>query len=945
MPANIKDAHENQDGWCLKLFPDMKCLSGIEQNRNENSTKENLMKNQLLDILRIASCGKFLTLPPIDGNDAAWFDPQQWFSLACFVVSRLEIGLWAEFNRTKASGNSKVIANESYDVPIIIERISALDMKGTERVWSCAVAMVLQNEFGEVKNLLDTFDKDSNTVTFGALRESLIMQLLELQLSTCSSAFNNERLTYTISVPLQQWSTPQSQMKLLVHEFLEESYSREIQRALLLELNESPEGLGGGKKKKKRKKRKQKLSSTGSNIVDTSIQTSDSTSLPDNIVHEADQEQDSINGFDDNNIHVESIIHACHAQATACSSPKQIIHTHNDAKIFVLAIIDEVLLSVFEKVDLNNAEYETSDSSVRASSADAAMEFLNRDDNRQLESCADTRPLQAPPITLPDEDELFPQFQPSKEEISIFDGTPLCLSGALDGYNSVARPLQEQDILHNLLEPNQHISAEPNSTAASVASSEGNFNLGIQITAYHEFESLDESNKAAHATVSSNVSERLSETPPPPPTPPPQLSPILVSLADLGKLRKEAAPIEPKITPDEISVDYQESKQLSSPPKSPLKLSSVISLSDAAPLTRNFSRDDLRSIDERRRSHRRDKDIPMGRPQLESFNRNVDALLSYRNVVAQSVHRKHSHDGNKPKTREDLHILATRNAKTTTTPRSNAWMPADFSHPRSSITSAPSFKEPSPIINKILHLDVAYARSECFAIDGAEDASHCNVIPRAHTDEITKDGATTISSVHSPPVEEQYATVKEERDSYRDHCLMLGAENAKLRNLLASKMCAPFQTHSPFPEQMNPYLYHNPPFPFQFGPTVMSDAGIHRGDNESSIRSEDGTDLHQSVIGMSVAQTSMNWQARGDSVKSVGRRTSAEGTTYAESDTSLEQNVGGPESHTFSAFRQVNQQDSFFGPMGIPIHGMRSRLSQGDTLLFISSIALTLHQS
>jgi hypothetical protein len=305
---------------------------------------------------------------------------------------------------------------------------------------------------------------------------------------------------------------------------------------------------------------------------------------------------------------------------------------------------------------------------------------------------------------------------------------------------------------------------------------------------------------------------------------------------------------------------------------------------------------------------------------MEKVNRNVDALLSYRNVGAQSVHRKHSHDDKQ--VREDVHPVTRKSAAH----RVNAWASSDFTNPRSSLTSTHS-----PIINKVLHLDVACARSEC-AFDGVEDASHCNVIPRDDT--MTKDGAsTTISSVRTPPVEEQFANVKEERDAYRDLCLTLGAENAKLRNLIASRTCAPL--HNPpsfYPEQINPFFFSNPSFEFHFGagynpgsfhPVVAkSDAGVPRGEHESYARSEDGTEMYPSVIGMSETQNSMSWQARGDSVHSACRRTSG-GGTYAESDTSLEQNIGGPESHIFSAFRHVNRQDPYFGPMP------QSRLSRG----------------
>lgn len=945
-------------GWWLRLIPELECTDTLDGQSNygtgPNSTpsddiREEELKLELLDILRLASRGKFLSTPinAVIGT-ISWFDPHEWFSLASYLVSRLEIGLWTAYRRHLVG--AKVPSN----LPTVIQKMDSLDSGGRMRIWRDACGTALKQEFSEMDSAWIRQEPQSR---FDMLQESLVNQSSSMQASMIGS-------TTDISIPLLQWSTHQSHLKRLVYNHLEESYSREAQRALLLEID-GAEDRRGSKNKRKKKKRKQRNSTNEGKAAARDKQGAIDEQILDHsdvaCITIQDDEHDSSNA-EDNDFQVEAIVHANQTTSAVIILPSiQLVHNDNDAKILALKTIDGIIDMVFERVDGGAAAGENIDDSVRVStlnieqtastavvsnkaSVDAAMEFLKRRDNGQAYSQAhNIEHVQLPPLAFLDtNDSLFPQL--SKDELSIFDGAPLCMSGALDAYNGVACPHREQDIIHNLLEPGQQ-TKEPNSTAASVATSEAD--LGLDIAACDELEPLDGSNKAVHferlnlnesahmsSPVSPPMSERSTETPPPPPTPPPQLSPILVSLADLGKMRKEATPIEP--LHETSSVEFKKNKE-SSPPRSPFKQSSVISLTDAAPLTRNFSRDDLRSIDERRRPHRRDRDHhSMGKPQLERVNRNVDALLTYRNVVAQSVNRKHPHDG-KQNAREEVHPLAARNIKMATS-RPNAWAQPDFSNPRSSITSAPSFKE--PIINKILHLDVEYARSEC-ALDGVEDASHCNVIPRAHTDEtMTKDGATTISSVRSirsPPVEEQFATVKEERDSYRDHCLMLGAENAKLRNLLASKTCAPlFQSPSPFPEQMNPYFYASPSYQFHFGhdyrgggsvhpAAAMSDAGIHRGEHESSVRSEDGTDMHPSVIGMSVTQNSVSWQAVGDSVHSVGRRTSA-GGTYAESDTSLEQNAG-HESHAFSSFRHVNHQDSFFGPM--PIYGIRSRLSQG----------------
>lgn len=577
--------------------------------------------------------------------------------------------------------------------------------------------------------------------------------------------------------------------------------------------------------------------------------------------------------------------------------------------------------------------------------------------------------------------------QVSKGEASIFDGAPLCLSGALENWNSVAsQHHSETSIITDLLRKNYKLSNDDtdpvtgaSSTAASIASSRGGMqDPGLDIDTDNikpsdkDADGTDsipsDTNKSVHfkdakvhmhecvgpALVempkplllrppSSNILEfnellqqenqpstsrtcpdsptsiDRSLTPSAPPTPPPQLSPILVSLADLGKLREEAASGEYRLKVEEAT---KPSNSPGSVPSAPL----LVSIPKPA-LTPSWSRDDLRSIGERRKPHRRDKD-----DHFSMGHRQVDALLTYRNVVAQSAPRRpaslHSHDAKKKKCDEVRGIKSRSTAS-----RTGTWAPGpEFPSLNSSVTSMPSCKE--PIINKILHLDVACARSEG-ALESVDDASHCNVIPRVQADDtMTKDGATTISSVHSPAEAEQISTLKEERNAYRDICLTLGAENAKLRNLLASKACSPIYHPPLFSQDTSQY----PPntYDFQFEPSykvtfhniarpivAMSDAGAQRGDLDSLAISEDGTDMHPSVIGASENQSTVPIHARGDS---TGRRPSITGT-YAESDISMEHtNFGGQESHALSGFRHIHHQDSFFGPM--PLHGMQSRLSK-----------------
>ncbi|KAK1743135.1 poly(A) RNA polymerase [Skeletonema marinoi] len=459
------------------------------------------------------------------------------------------------------------------------------------------------------------------------------------------------------------------------------------------------------------------------------------------------------------------------------------------------------------------------------------------------------------------------------------------------------------EALTDLLEKEREVAARMennsvgpvSSTAASISSSRSDLNdPGLDIDDYH--------------IPAKQINKRPAGMPPPTSLAPTQPSSI-------GKPRVET-PVEDKNERGGMS------------PSVPLSVSSHVKAAMGATMTTSLSRDDLRSIDERfKLPRRRDDHHTMG-------HRPVDAILSYRNVVAQSSLPRNpasvkSHDG-KQKHRDNTVPIKARSVRST---RTGIWVPGDFPSLSSSVLSTHSYRE--PMINKILHLDLACARSEsALDADGAEDASHCNVIPAQNDDTITKDGATTISSVRSTSDVEPdrlASSLKEERNSYRDMCLTLGAENAKLRNLLASKVCAPlyhppqFSAESPPQFQQNmPYDHHQraPSYHqymsvysgganFTTQPIVtMSDAGLHI---ESAV-SEDGTDFHPSVVGNSIS-----WQPRGDSVQSFSRRTSV-GGTYADSDASPEHTPGGP------GFHRIHYQDSFFGP--IPLHGMQSRLSK-----------------
>jgi hypothetical protein len=145
------------------------------------------------------------------------------------------------------------------------------------------------------------------------------------------------------------------------------------------------------------------------------------------------------------------------------------------------------------------------------------------------------------------------------------------------------------------------------------------------------------------------------------------------------------------------------------------------------------------------------------------------------------------------------------------------------------------------------------ARSET-AVEGHGDYQNWHDIRRTNEDNpdnvtVGKDGSTTITSAMSHRGEsEETSNLREERNSFRDMCLTLGAEVAKLKNQLATQNGSAmypaidyaqgyvqpvFGAGSFDPECM-------PPFFQTKGQALgaMSDAGIHRAEYESQV-SED----------------------------------------------------------------------------------------------------------
>eukprot|EP00978_Attheya_sp_CCMP212_P015391 scaffold39755_cov52-Attheya_sp.AAC.2 len=410
------------------------------------------------------------------------------------------------------------------------------------------------------------------------------------------------------------------------------------------------------------------------------------------------------------------------------------------------------------------------------------------------------------------------------------------------------------------------------------------------------------------------------QSPTPFETPPP----ILVSLADIGKLRQGR-------TSEEIRKEFENAisnrnMSLSLPGTGSLPSSPV--LASAKTLTSSRSREDLRVS-----SLNADFEAPR---KGRRVTRRVDSLLSYRNAAVRSL----SMQGRRP----PREVSSVNNERSLKSLKNNTGV---YKSPP--LLIIPKLNNPGDRHSEVNYADKepkhenVYAQSES-ALDAREDWS---INPKAYrrngSDNFTttKDGNTTISSVPLPISPDEVTALREERNSYRDMCLTLGAEVSKLKNLLAS------QIGQNTPASATPYAPNNGLYPIMydqmssFNPelmpgsfsgmpsrtrtlSAMSDVGFQRGDHDSAI-SEDGTEMVNGPQGGIHDSQSSAWSG-GKHI-----RLHSSSGHYSESDASLDQ---ASRVHSFNGFRTINRDHI----LSVPLQGLQSRLTK-DIMSFMKSIA------
>jgi hypothetical protein len=392
-----------------------------------------------------------------------------------------------------------------------------------------------------------------------------------------------------------------------------------------------------------------------------------------------------------------------------------------------------------------------------------------------------------------------------------------------------------------------------------------------------------------------------SPSPQPPSTPSPTLSPILVSLADLRRIQPPFPPLKlpssslpnspNETTKPKLRVTRsREKRSQSSLPNSPneitkpkLRTSRSRERADVRG-TRQTGQGLARSISEAGRASfsvrsvvpnaAKSTDDYDGNGKATTTRRSIDALAPYRSLVHRHSNFRDDTDINK-----HVRVSATRPIIATALSRSAATKASAKSV--SSARTAGSGVSAKPFSH--LHFDSAPSKRTglnddvCARSDNSmtetDDSQHQNDSRQRRTNEDAEDHAvskdwetTSITSALSHRESEDVTTLREERNTYRDMCLTLGAEVAKLKNMLAAQRgAALYQDHNyiqgvsqPLPDQhaFDPQAVSR--F-FKSTPrartlAAMSDAGL-RGEH-GSVGSED--DMRESGGRMIKADTLMH---------------------------------------------------------------------------------------
>lgn len=969
------------------------------------------MKRDVLNILRIASRGKFLSMSPSKAHAhiqldfcAPWFDPiSEWFSLPMYLASRFEAALWDSYLR-----KDKAI---TCDIPrTVIEEIS---MNLPKHIF-------IRCLFGSVSQSLRA-SIFSEVAPSGKNRDLILNQLLHpQQLSHAMNIFNpltkngNYDIISITSSSLIKLGTTSDNFRLDVVKYLEDTLSRETERELLKSLqaetycgsNEMDTTNHKSKKKSKKKKNRKKVS------------TSCTLSAIDEVKSAAVLTQCE---------------KACFPLSSALPSPTSLTsypsNESNQKNIMALAIFDEIVNSVCDKLGISSSKdsddgWMSYDNTNKGNETAIKQRILKPLSSRQKLSNSDSQQDTGGTKLIPGENK-YPELWNEQKNLSVNQLTVkrnnlTRIPGPTTWHDTVSHPLglsefdvissfqfgepinmskwhQYQGIKSSILSDfliNQKHNFDTDddnfasSAAASIASSvldsgedldqiqlmnsgnnsvvntqpSGNYASTVDYERkQHENTGIDctQTNKDETKTTSCKecVSPMVLGDSFPAHLEPTEkkstiLAPLKIQLAPMKGQSPTLEPIAPTSQPSPIAVTLgdlneihrQKSSEISntkigcaeSPKNNSLPVHCTGSLPSSPQtmqeqmLTTSWSREDLRI------PSLKDDQIARGRVRSGASS-TVDSSLSYRNAAMKNVRKPPSVSSYGA---IELSAMQKKLQNVRKPPSVSSYDAFDLSTTQKKLTESARFvrsgsNSKEVIIDGYIHLNTC-AQSES-ALDAHEDSSHWNVVPKTgfyETDNATttKDGATTISSF--PPEIEELASLREERNAFRDMCLTLGGEIAKLQNILAMEQGASKCLNTTHAETS---LNYDAPFfqsrngSFRKKFVAFSDVGAHHEIQPS----EDGTDAMQG----SIAATDASGKPRSN----IGNASNTRLSPMVEKRTGSDVPSIEHRTVTYSTLNNCsrpNHRESV-GPKDL--HDLQSRLTK-DINSFLSSVASRLKE-
>jgi hypothetical protein len=858
---------------------------------------------QILRMLAIVSRGHFLQGTVPSGNEnyslfAPWLAPtERWFSLPMFLASWYEVALWSAFRGS------------------FLPSLSTLIRDATEQLPTDVVALAHQKAMART---LKTIVLPQDRLMIPMVLDTMLYRILN-QKSDASAAI---LLDFS---PLLGLGTVQHEFRLLLRAAMEEEYVLQLQEAILSldEVCDNPTVASQrkkGKKKKRRRKIKQINHGTTERIAD----------------------EDEVVVDDPSSDH--------HLQFVD-STPPSMERTRK--LLIAMSVLEDVLDCVFARVGFA-----------------PDVKFVKEPQNTEKEAIPNERAIKTDLVAS----NVSPEIQPLSTSNHIISKDGLPREGDADNDILIARGSQfemdfsffnqgaptdtswtfDEDEMNRLVSfPNREKSVfvdffmkdnradaskkkhlVASSTAASIASSTDKEPSTVdepdEISDVSNDDPDDLSQDAAPTDeqlielISTSVSEvelskgqsssptpnvdapivtgqemkllcvnedrhedLRSPLPPAPRTPSPQLSPILVSLADLKDMQERTPSLGThRDMIAEARKKLQSSCVTGSLPSSPIKTEPNV-------LSPSWSRDDLR-IKSFTDYHLATRD------GYRLGTRRVDALVSYRNAVMKPV---------------------------STTPGEFPTMGLEGSSDPVQGLAVPGLDSNEPRNGR----DYCAQSETAVEAHGEDERWHMpqreDILVRNFTP--VRDEPTTVS-VLSQREPEELATLREERNTFRDMCLTLGAEVAKLKNILAAQKGIYMEhrgheylaAHSTYNPEFMQTDFHGITKATTIGAT--SDAGIHRGDHESA-RSEDGTD-----------HATHDYTGKPPHVHV---HQSSSGATAFGSDSSLDQNFSSMPN--ISAFIPPINNDTFGTDVA---SGFHSRLSK-DIIKFLKANTMQLQQA